>query len=102
MERKKPASSILTLKDSVSIEQATSLKAELLDFIKENEKIYIDLSQVTDIDTSILQLILSASQEATNSKKQLFVMGPFQDSVKGLLTKLSIPLPEDKSEVANA
>ena len=64
MARKKSAGSIIVLQDSVGIEQASSIKKQFADSIKKNKTTFVDISKITDIDSSIIQLILAAKKEA--------------------------------------
>lgn len=101
MERKKASSCVVVLQNSVTIEQAESIKKQFLSLIKKYKKSYVDISNVTDIDSSIVQLILSAKLEATNNNKEFLVTGIIPNSVHNLLNTLSITLPEQNVEVAN-
>ena len=93
MARKKSAESTIVLKDSVGIEQAASIKKQLLDTIKNEKTVLLDLSQVTDIDSSIIQLILAAKNEADKTEKEFYITGTIPADVTALLAMLSVSFP---------
>lgn len=97
MARKKSSDSTVILEDSIGIEQAESIKKKFTDSINSNKTTLVDLAKVTDIDTSIIQLIFSANNEATAQKKEFFVIN-IPDDIKNLLSIMSLSLPEKVSE----
>ena len=55
---------VVKWKGSLGIEQAESLKSELLEAFDKNKNVLLDLSKVEDVDTTTIQLILAAKKEA--------------------------------------
>lgn len=64
----------LTLTEDLTIYNALALKEELLAAIKEHKTIELDLSQVGQIDTAGLQLLIFAKREATQLKKEMRIV----------------------------
>lgn len=93
MARKKSSDSTVILEDSIGIEQAESIKKQFTDSINSNQTTLVDLSKVTDIDTSIIQLIFSAGNEAKAQQKEFFVINIPED-IKNLASIMSLNLPE--------
>lgn len=97
MARKNSSDSTVILKDSIGIEQAESIKKQFTDSINSSKTTLVDLAKVTDIDTSIIQLIFSANNEATSQKKEFFVIN-IPDDIKNLLSIMSLNFPEKPTE----
>lgn len=93
MARKKSTGPTIKLQDSVGIEQASSIKKQISEAIKSKKSVSLDISAVTDIDTSILQLILSAKKDADAKEKEFYITGTIPEDIQKLLSLLSISLP---------
>lgn len=89
----KKNSGALKWEDSIGIEQAENLKKQLTDAIKKNKSVSLDISGVTDMDTSSIQLILAARKEAENLKKEFFVTGDIPQDVSALFALLGLEIP---------
>ena len=90
-------------KESVGIEQAIALKNELLEAFESSKKIYLDLSAVEDIDTSAIQLILSAEKEGERRSVPFSVLNTVPESVSAIVSLLNLTLPiTSETEKANA
>lgn len=98
MARKKSTEPTISLQDSVGIEQAASIKKQLSEAIKSKKTVSLDISKVTDIDTSILQLILSAKKDADAKEKEFFITGTIPEEIQSLLSLLSLSLPLREEE----
>jgi len=97
MARKKSTDALLKFTDSVGIEQASSVKQQISDSLKANKVTIVDFSELQDIDSSIIQLLLSAKQEADLLKKDFFVQN-IPDNIKNLMQAMSVVLPSKKDE----
>lgn len=93
MARKKSTEPTIKLQDSVGIEQAATIKKQFSEAIKSKKSVSLDISAVTDIDTSILQLILSAKKDADAKEKEFYITGTIPEDILKLLSLLSISLP---------
>lgn len=93
MAKKKASSNTLVLENDVGIEQAEKIKTQLLDSIEKHKTTLVDMAKVTDIDTSIIQVILSAQLEAQNQQKEFFVVDSVPYDVRVLLDLLGIKFP---------
>lgn len=100
MAKRKSAEAVIVLKDSVGIEQASSVKKQLTDAFKAKDTVVVDISGIVDMDTSIIQLILSAGKDAESKEKKFYVKGPIPEDIQNLLNLLSLSFPL-KEEVAN-
>lgn len=67
-------SNCLVLSEDLSIYHAQEQKQLLLDALAGTDKLELDLSAVTDIDSSGLQLLILAKREALQQNKQLIIM----------------------------
>ncbi|MGN0739679.1 MAG: lipid asymmetry maintenance protein MlaB [Treponema sp.] len=101
MARRKSADSIIVLQDSVGIEQASSIKKQFVDSIKKNKTTFVDVSKITDIDSSIIQLILAAKKEADSLQKEFFITGTIPGEISDLLSLLSVSFPVNSVEAIN-
>lgn len=93
MARKKSTEAKIKLVESVGIEQAANIKNEFSEAIKSKDTICVDLSQITDIDTSIIQLIFSAKADCDSKGKKFYVDSNIPEGVQKLFTLLSISMP---------
>lgn len=96
MAKRKSAGPTIKLQDSVGIEQASAIKKQLTEAIKSKKTVSLDISEVTDIDTSIIQLILSAKKDADAKEKEFYISGIIPEDIQKLLSILSISLPVAK------
>jgi anti-sigma B factor antagonist len=65
----------LDIKGEMTIYTAAEQKDQLLAFIESGHALEINLSQVSELDTAGLQLLILAKQEAVHSQKKLrFIM----------------------------
>ncbi len=75
----------LFLKDEVTVVEAVELKAELVKLIESNSGFAIDVEQVTDLDTSTVQLIISSFKAAKEKGVEIFLTGrceAFESAIK--------------------
>lgn len=93
MARKKSTEPTIKLQDSVGIEQAATIKKQFSEALKSKKTVSLDISAVTDIDTSILQIILSAKKDADVKEKEFYINGTIPEDIQKLLSLLSITLP---------
>jgi anti-sigma B factor antagonist len=68
----------LCLTDDLSIYHATAHKQRLLDALSTTNELDLDLSQVGDIDSAGLQLLLLLKREAHNAGKSLTIVAHSQ------------------------
>jgi anti-anti-sigma factor len=87
MAQKKTAAKKLALTGEVTIFTAAAMKDELLQAMEACESLNVDLSAVTEFDTSGLQLLVSAKKLADEQQTSLQFSKP-TESVTSLL-KLS-------------
>lgn len=95
---KRKSTTTLEWEDNIGIEQASSLKEELLEAINKYKTTLLDISQITDMDTSIIQLILSAQAEAKSQEKEFFISGEIPEGIKNLFDLLSLQIPVKQEE----
>lgn len=65
----------LCLTENLTIYQAEALKAQLLQALAAGPELELDLSQVGDMDTAGLQLLIMLKREAQQQGKQLSFQG---------------------------
>ena len=76
--------SILTLQNSVKIQQARVLKMLLLDAIEVGKPIRLDMHGLTNLDVTTIQLIYAAKTKAQNSDLE-FNIFPISEPAKEIL-----------------
>ncbi len=64
----------LLLDSELTINHALPLKQQLLQALERSDTLELDLSQVSDIDTAGLQLLLLAKREAARGNKRLAIV----------------------------
>ena len=69
-----PANQTLPLADDLTIYHALDLKQTLLDALAASDELELDLSQVNEIDTAGLQLLILAKREAARRDKALAIV----------------------------
>ena len=93
MAAKKTESVTVKWHGNAGIEQAHSLRDELLAAFK-SDRVLLDISEVDDIDITGLQLIVSAKKEAEKSKKKFYITGKIPDVISEFISASSISLAE--------
>jgi len=93
MAKSKTLSDTITWKESAGIEQAVSLKKELLSAFDANQNVHLDISSVQDIDTSAIQIILAAAKEAEKQGKTFSITGTVPAPILQIIKTLNITLP---------
>ena len=68
------ANNRLTILEDLTIYNAMELKQQLLDALGQAEHLELDLSQVAEIDTAGLQLLILAKREAARLNKDLDIV----------------------------
>jgi anti-anti-sigma factor len=68
---KKGKERVLVINGELTIEYASALKNALQQSLKNGEHVILDLSKVTEMDLSSLQLLCSAHKTSVNLKKTL-------------------------------
>ncbi len=66
----------LTLQGDLTIHHAAHLKSTLLEALSSAALIEVDVSQVTEIDTAGLQLLLAAKRHASRQARRLKLIEP--------------------------
>lgn len=83
------------------IEQAHSLRDELIESFKKAPEVRLDISEVEDIDITGIQIVISAKKEADKLGKKFFITGKIPDAIQQFTAASSISLesyvsPEDE------
>lgn len=76
MEFTKLKDGTVKLEGDLNIYVAKELKEKLQEVFNKNKKIRIDLSEITDIDTSCIQILLSLKILAKNNKIDYKLVNP--------------------------
>ncbi len=82
---------ILKLKGSWTIERVRELKPAVLEMLRNNEQIIIDLAELTEADLSAVQLLCSAHAEAIKSGKHLRFEEQKSESFKQVVRDAGLP-----------
>lgn len=97
------AHSTLCLAKDMTIYNAQEQKHELLDALSTNDDLELDLSQVAEIDTAGLQLLILLKKEAQRAGKRVIIVA-YSQPVRSLIdfcnlaTELGDPLVIPASE----
>lgn len=75
---------------SAGIETANKLQKELLKALKASEKIFLDISELEDIDLTGIQIILSAKKEADSLGKSFSITGTIPPAIAEYVSSCSI------------
>ncbi len=93
----------IVLKDELGIEQAAEMKEHLLSGFKEDANLIVNLEKATDIHLTIIQLIISAFNEAEKQSKKISLKGHDSEDVKiilensGMIYKDGLVLENEKN-----
>ena len=79
-----PSTQLLSLTGDLTIYRAFELKATLLDALAASDELELDLSQVNEIDTAGLQLLLLLKKEAQRAGKRAVIVAHSQ-AVRSLI-----------------
>lgn len=88
---------ILEWKGSLTIEHAGTAYKELVDAFNKNQPIYLDISKITDMDSSIIQLICSAFKEAHTQEKEFHLTGTVKPQLQTTLVRYGFLLQAESS-----
>jgi anti-anti-sigma factor len=77
--------SLLRLQGDVTISSAAELKNLLLAALARGKDIHVDLSCVTEVDVTALQLLWAAEREAKGSGIEFTLAGPMPEDVAAAL-----------------
>lgn len=79
-----------TLKGVLRAPDAADLRSDLLAAVGEGD-LFIDTASLTELDCSILQVLLAACQTAKQHERALYITAPIGGAVTSLLTRLGLP-----------
>lgn len=88
---------ILEWKGALTIEHTGTAYKELMDAFHKNQPIYLNISQVTEMDSSIIQLICSAFKEAHAQGKEFHLTGTVQPQLQTTLVRYGFLLQAESS-----
>jgi len=84
-------------KGGLSIQDASTLHQDLLEAFQKKQSIQLDLSGVTDMDSSIIQLLCAAFKEAIEKGIEFHLTGTVHDSLKSTLMRYGFIMQEASS-----
>lgn len=87
---KKPI--VVAWKDAATIEEAANIHKDLLNAFQSGQEIVLHLAEITDIDMTGVQLILSAQKESEKTGVPFYIQEPVPDFVFNLLNTLGISI----------
>ena len=90
--KKSSSNNLVKWTGTAGIESAKNLQKELLKAINSNQTVFLDLSEVEDIDLTGIQLILAAKKEAENQKKEFFIKNSVPQAILEYVSACSIDL----------
>ena len=93
----------LKIEGSATIRNAEEIRATLVDHLKNRNDVEIDCSGITEVDFSLVQILIAARKSAARDGKRVIltepVKGPLRDalSLGGLLTGIDGRLRDDQT-----
>lgn len=93
-KKKEQDKNIIKWKESAGIESSQKLREELLDAFKSSSAIFLDISELEDIDLTGIQLIISAKKEADSQKKTFFIIGSIPEAISEYVSGCGISLDD--------
>jgi len=81
---------VIVWKDDLTIEQVQTAHKELLDAFKSEKEVILDLSELSDLDLSAMQLILAAQKESEKTGVAFSIQGPIPDFINTVVNYLGI------------
>ena len=91
-EKKQKVKNIVKWTGTAGIESAKKLQTELQKAINANQEIYLDLSELEDIDLTGIQLIIAAKKEAEASQKNFLLKGQIPQAILEYVSGCGISL----------
>lgn len=91
-EKKQKVKNIVKWTGTAGIESAKKLQTELQKAINANQEIYLDLSELEDIDLTGIQLIIAAKKEAEASQKNFLLKGQIPHAIMEYVSGCGISL----------
>jgi anti-anti-sigma regulatory factor len=77
---------MLTLKESVTIQNASELRGTLIYALDEVNTLYVTHHEITECDATYLQLLIAANKSALEMKKSFKVIGHHSDAFLKLMS----------------
>lgn len=78
--------------DAVTIENVAQKKTELLKAFNAYQEIFLDISQLDDIDISGVQLIIACKKEAQIRNFDFKVTGDISSNLRNFFQRIGIPI----------
>ena len=78
--------------NAVTIENVAQKKTELLKVFNSNQEIFLDISQLDDIDISGVQLIIACKKEAQIRNLNFKVTGDISSNLRNFFQRIGIPI----------
>lgn len=91
-EKKQKVKNIVKWTGTAGIESAKKLQTELQKAINANQEIFLDLSELEDIDLTGIQLIIAAKKEAEASQKNFLLKGQIPHAIMEYVSGCGISL----------
>lgn len=85
-------------KGTVGIEQALTLRKEILSVFESYNSVTVNLSGVEDIDIAGMQILLAAIKESEVKHIPFTITGPVPEHIQDILKSVSIQLPIEEAE----
>lgn len=79
MGKKKSSKAVLLKPDNMTIYEAMEIHTMFLDALKNSKKVKVDLSEVSEIDSSGLQLLIALKDDAKQQGKKVKFIAPNED-----------------------
>lgn len=79
----------LRLEGVLTVYEVAELREELISALEKKNGIMLDLSKVTDVDTTGIQLLCSAYRTAKDAKKTFTIMGA-NDSFREAISRIGL------------
>ena len=91
----------MSLIGDLTIDRAATLREEFTAALKSTGAVIVDMNNVNSIDLSFIQLLYSASAEASRSKRTLSLTGTLSKDVRNMLETGGFcrHAPEDAAEL---
>ncbi len=88
--KKSEETTTITWTGTAGIETAKSLQKELQKAINNNSTVYLNISEIDDIDLTGIQLILAAKIEADNQNKTFAITGKIPQAISEFVSSCSV------------
>jgi len=85
MKSDSPHIKVINCERALTVKHAAKYKEDILEALKENDTVWINMAHATKLDSAFVQVLYAAKREAVAEKKKLFISGEIPEYLHNAL-----------------